>query len=72
MKKRKDKKLDTILFFIKNHKLYFFLIIMLALIAGVVEAVNVGLMYPIIDNILNTQGGENAFIKFIDPYLKIK
>jgi ABC-type multidrug transport system fused ATPase/permease subunit len=71
MKKNRQGKLKTIWFFISNYKLFFFFIIILAVFAGLLEAVNVGLMYPIINNILNTQGGENAFINFIDPYIKI-
>lgn len=70
-KNKNDSKLKTVWYFISRYKLFFFFIIALAIFAGLLEAVNVGLMYPIINNILNTQGGENAFIKFIDPYLKI-
>jgi len=29
----------------------------------------VGLMYPIINNIISTQGGENAFINLVDQYI---
>ena len=70
-KNKNDSKLKTIWYFTSKYKIYFFLIIALAIFAGVLEALNVGLMYPIINNILNTQGGENTFITFIDPYLKI-
>ena len=71
MKKNKDSKLKTIWFFVGKYKLFFFLLIGLAIFSGMLEAANVGLMYPIINNILNTQGGENAFLTLIEPYLKI-
>jgi len=70
-KNKNDSKLKTVWFFISEYKLFFFIILVLAIFAGLLEALNVGLMYPIINNILNTQGGENAFINFVDPYLKI-
>ncbi len=70
-KDKNDSKLKTVWYFVKNYKAFFFIIIVLAIFAGMLEAVNVGLMYPIINNILNTGGGKNAFIDFIDPYLKI-
>lgn len=70
-KNKKDSKLKTVWFFIGEYKLFFFFIIALAIFAGLLEAVNVGLMYPIINNILKTGGGENSFIRFIDPYIRM-
>ncbi|MEF8879143.1 MAG: ABC transporter ATP-binding protein [Candidatus Thermoplasmatota archaeon] len=71
MGKNKDSKLKTLWFFITQYKIYFLFLICVAVLAGLLEAVNVGLMYPIIDNILETGAGKNAFIEFVDPYLKI-
>ena len=71
MKINKDKKLKTVWFFVDKYKLFFFFLILLAIFAGIFEALNVGLMYPIINNILNVKGGDNAFIDLITPYLKI-
>lgn len=71
MAKNKESKLKKVWFFIGQYKIFFFFLIVLAIVTGMIEAFNVGLMYPIINNILNTKGGDNAFIDFINPYLKI-
>jgi ABC-type multidrug transport system fused ATPase/permease subunit len=71
MRKNKINKLGIVWFFIGRYKFFFFILIFLAIIAGMLEAINVGLMYPIIDNILNTGGGQNEFIKIIDQYLSL-
>jgi len=71
MVKNKGSKLKTVWFFIGKYKIFFFFLIVLAIFAGALEAVNVGLMYPIINNILNVKGGDNAFLEIITPYLKI-
>ena len=71
MKKNNESKLKTVWFFVGKYKFFFLFLIAIAIFAGMLEAVNVGLMYPIINNILNTKGGENAFLTIIDPYLKI-
>lgn len=70
MRRKHDSKLKTVWFFVGQYKLYFFFLISMAIFAGMLEALNVGLMYPIINNILNIHGG-NDFTSFIDPYLKI-
>ncbi len=69
VKKNKSMKLKVVWFFVEQYKLQFIFLIGLALFSGMLEALNVGLMYPIINNILNTHGGTNAFIEFIDPFL---
>jgi len=70
-KKKQENKLKFIWFFISRYKIYFFFLIALATITGIIEALNVGLMYPIIRNILNAKGVENAFIDFVDPYIRL-
>ena len=55
MVKNKGSKLKTVWFFIGQYKIFFFFLIVLAIFAGALEAVNVGLMYPIINNILNVK-----------------
>jgi len=71
MTKDKDRNLKKIWYFVGQYKIFFFFIIVLSILTGMLEALNVGLMYPLINNVLNTQGGENAFINFIDPYVKL-
>jgi len=71
MKKNKNDKLKTVWFFLKKYKTYYFFIIFLAIVAGSLEALNVGLMYPIINKIISPDSGGNTFTNFIDPYLKI-
>ncbi len=69
--KKKENKLKAVWFFLRRCRLYFVFIIGLAILTGILEALNVGLMYPIINNILNSPGGKNFFITLIDPYTRI-
>ena len=69
--KKKENKLKTVWFFLRKYKIYFIFMVGLAVLAGILESINVGLMYPIINNILGAEGGKNFFISFIDNYTKI-
>jgi len=68
-KKNRNSNLKIVWFFIRNYKLYFTCLICLAILVGILESLNVGLIYPIINNVLNTEGGNNAFLRFIDPII---
>ena len=70
-RKKKGYNLKVIRFFIKQHKLYFMFLVGLAILVGFLESLNVGLMYPLINNVLNIEASDNAFLNFIDPYVSI-
>ena len=70
-RKKTDSKLKTIWFFIKKYKLFFAVILALAILSGLLDALNVGLMYPIINNALNLKSSDNTFTEIINPYLEM-
>jgi ABC-type multidrug transport system fused ATPase/permease subunit len=71
IRKKKDSKLKTIWYFIRKYKIFFALILALAVITGLLDALNVGLMYPIINNALNLKTSDNTFTEIINPYLEM-
>jgi ATP-binding cassette subfamily B protein/subfamily B ATP-binding cassette protein MsbA len=70
-RKKNESKLKTIWFFIKKYKLFFAVILALALLSGLLDALNVGLMYPIINNAFNLKSSDNTFTEIINPYLEM-
>jgi len=71
IRKKKDSKLRTIWFFIRKYKIFFVFLLALAVITGLLDALNVGLMYPIINNALNLKTSDNTFTEIINPYLEM-
>jgi len=67
--RKKNDKIKIIWFFISSYKLYFICLLGLAILIGMLESLNVGLMYPIIYDILGDEASGNTFLSFIDPYI---
>ena len=67
--KRKKSNLKIVWFFIRKYKLYFMFIIGLALLVGILESITVGLMYPIIDGVLDLDAANNTFLNLVDPFI---
>ncbi len=68
-KKKDENKLKMVWFFIRTYKKYFLCLIGLAIFVGILESLNVGLMYPIIYDIVGDKAAYNNFLSFIDPYI---
>ncbi len=68
----KDRKIipKIIWFFISKYKLRFIFLIGLAIITGILESLNVALMYPILSYGLGVTTTSNAFINFIDNFAR--
>ena len=69
--KDKNEKLKIVWFFLRRYKLSFLFIVALAALAGVLESVTVGLMYPIINGVMNLDASSNTFLNIIKPYVDI-
>lgn len=67
--KKKGDKLRIVWFFIRRYKLYFLCLVGLSMLVGILESLNVGLMYPILYDIVGNEASDNAFLSFIDPYV---
>ena len=67
--KKKGNKLKIVWFFIRRYKLFFLCLVGLAMLVGILESLNVGLMYPILYDIMGNEASDNAFLSFIDPYV---
>jgi len=68
---KKESTLRVVWFFISKNRMYFIFLIGLAMITGILESLNVALMYPIISEGLDINASTNTFLNFIDPYVKI-
>ena len=67
--KKKGSSLGTIWFFLNRYKLYFLFLIGLALLTGIIESLNVALIYPIISEGMDLNFTNNAFLNFINPLI---
>jgi len=73
MKKAKENALKTVWFFLEKYKLYFVFLVFLAICTGVLEALNVALVYPILTYSISetVQPTANPFLNFIDPFVRV-
>lgn len=70
--KNKQNTLKKVWFFLSQYKLYFTLIMGLAILVGLLEALNVALMYPILNlSILGESAVDNPIIDLLEPIVKI-
>src|SRR6056297_1085971 len=72
-KQNRERKLSTLWFFISKHKLYFAFIVLIALAAGMADALTIAVIYPIISNVLSStvQMPSNTILNIIDPFVNI-
>ena len=64
-------KLKIVWFFLKKYKISFMFVVGLAALAGILESITVGLMYPIINGVMNLDASSNTFLNVIKPYVNI-
>ena len=70
--KKKRNSLKLIWFFLKPHKLSVMVLAILAIFSGILETVNIGLLYPILSSSLDIQAGNNnMFFDFINSIAKL-
>jgi len=70
--KNKVGAITKVWFFLSRYKLYFMFLVGLAIFAGILESLNVAIMYPILN--LSILGGgtvDNPIIGFLDPFVKL-
>jgi ABC-type multidrug transport system fused ATPase/permease subunit len=69
---KKGNILKLIWFFLKPYKFYVMVLAALAILIGILEALNIGLLYPILSASLDTQTGtDNLFFNFINIVTKL-
>lgn len=66
--KKKEDILDLVWFFLGKYKLHFLFLIGLSIFVGIIESLNIALMYPIVANSLNTAVTQNPFLSFLDVF----
>ena len=59
-----------VLFFLDEYKIHFVFLILLSAIIGIIESLNVAILYPILSYGLGTGTTENAFLNFINIFIK--
>ncbi len=69
--KIKEKKFATVWFFLSRYKLYFIFLIALAVLVGILESLNVALIYPILANPLGAPVTDNPFLEVINSFVKL-
>jgi ABC-type multidrug transport system fused ATPase/permease subunit len=70
-KEKKGSSLKTVWFFIKEYKFHFFFLIAIAVLAGVLESLNVALLNPILTDTLGLDASSNVFMNAIYNFSKI-
>jgi ABC-type multidrug transport system fused ATPase/permease subunit len=70
---KKGNNLKLIWFFLKQYKVYFIVLAALAILVGILETLNIALLYPILSSSLDTQAGNNSnlFFNFINIFAKL-
>ena len=68
--KKKRNGFKIVWFFLNQYKSHFIFLILLAVITGVLESLNVALMYPILSYGLGTQTTSNLFLDFVNNLTK--
>ena len=68
--KKKIGYLKLIWFFLGQYKSYYLFLILLAIFIGILESLNVAILYPILSNGLGTSITENPFLNFIDGFVQ--
>jgi len=59
-----------VLFFLDEYKIHFVFLILLSVIIGIIESLNVAILYPILSYGLGTGTTENTFLNFINIFIK--
>lgn len=70
----KHKTWDTILFFIKNYKRYIFGILMLSVLYAIFEGLNIAVLFPVINSVINVDvaaGSGGRFIRILNTLIGI-
>ena len=68
---KSESKLQVVWYFISKNKKYFIFLIGLAMLTGILESLNVALMYPIISEGLDINASTNTFLKIINPLIEL-
>jgi ATP-binding cassette subfamily B protein len=71
MIKKSQNRLRAIWFFLEKYKVYFGFLIGLAILSGLLESLNVALMYPIISEGLDISTSSNVFLNAIEPIMRL-
>ena len=71
MIKKSQSRLRVVWFFLEKYKIYFGFLIGLAILSGVLESLNVALLYPIISEGLDISTSSNMFLNAIDPIIRL-
>ena len=71
MIKKSQSRLRVIWFFLEKYKIYFGFLIGLAILSGILESLNVALLYPIISEGLDISTSSNMFLNAIDPIIRL-
>lgn len=71
MIKKSQSRLRAIWFFLEKYKIYFGFLIGLAILSGILESLNVALLYPIISEGLDISTSSNMFLNAIDPIIRL-
>lgn len=71
MIKKSQSRLRVIWFFLEKYKIYFGFLIGLAILSGILESLNVALLYPIISEGLDISTSSNMFLNAIDPIMRL-
>ena len=62
--------IKIIWFFMSRFRLHFMLLILLAILVGFLESLNVAIIYPILSDSLNVNPVDNPFLQFINVFTK--
>jgi ATP-binding cassette subfamily B protein len=71
MIKKTQNRLRAVWFFLEKYKVYFGFLIGLAILSGLLESLNVALMYPIISEGLDISTSSNVFLNAIEPIMRL-
>ena len=69
--KTKKRSLEIILYFFNEYKLHFMFLILMSIFIGILESLNVAILYPILSYGLGTSVSENFFLNFIDGFIRL-
>jgi len=69
--KKKLNAIRTVWFFFNRYKFHFLFLIFLAVLIGVLESLNVAIVYPILANSFDIKVTENPFLSFVNVFVQL-
>ena len=69
--KTKKRSLEIIWYFFNEYKIHFIFLILMSIFIGILESLNVAILYPILSYGLGTSVSDNFFLNFIDNFVQI-